>query len=269
MKVVTPARQVASRRKAARGGECGTGGHGRAGVTVQVTRLWIGIVGLMTGHGGDERSHAQRPSRPHRPAPHADLTAMIDAAGGFEEGSRAELAAATAAAVVEAGRTGADGDRFVALADQVGIDTLAALWRDAHPASLAGSLWALYLLRQWCRTNGEEVTRLWHAGQPFAAADAVVAGLPDYADVDAVQRIADAVLSGAYRGDLGVALERAAALFRVLATGRRQLVEDLTGGATDGTHEAVVREQERAGRNDRVAADLTAAAAKWRAGTLH
>lgn len=200
------------------------------------------------------------PMRPHRPVPHADLTALIDAAGGAEDGSRSELAAATAAVVVRAGRTDADGDRFVALADRVGIDTLAALWREADPVSLAGALWALYLLRQWCQTNGEEVTRLWRAGQPYASADAVVAGVPEFADVDAVRRIADAVLTGAYRSDLGVALERAAALFRVLATGRRQLAQPDDAGD---------RELERAQRNDRVAADLTAAAAKWRAGTLH
>lgn len=198
--------------------------------------------------------------RPHRPALHADLTAIIDAAGGTDAGSRAELAAATAAVVVKAGRTEKDGERFVDLADRVGLDTLAALWRDADPVSLPGALWALYLLRQWCQDNGEEVARLWRAGQAYAQADAVVAGVPEYADVDAVRRIADAVLSGAYRSDLGVALERAAALFRVVAAGRRELAQPDEYGKS---------ELDRAQRNERVAGDLTAAAAKWRAGTLH
>jgi hypothetical protein len=190
---------------------------------------------------------------------HGDLTSIIDAAGGEDAGSRAELAAATAAAVVQAGRTEVDGERFVALADRIGLDTLAALWRDADPVSLAGALWALYLLRQWCQTNSEEVARLWRAGEALAAADAVVAGMPDYADVESVRRVADTVLSGAYRGDFGVALERAAALFRVLATGRRELAHPDEAGSA---------ELERAQRNERVAADLTAAAARWRAGTL-
>jgi hypothetical protein len=203
---------------------------------------------------------SDEPVRPHRPVSYADLTALIDAAGGTDLGSRAELAAATAAVVVRAGRTEADDDRFVALADRVGIDTLAELWQHADPVSLPGALWALYLLRQWCQTNGEEVTRLWNAGEPYASADAVVAGVPEYADVESVRRIADAVLTGAYRSDFGVALERAAALFRVLATGRRQLAPPDERGE---------RELERAQRNDRVAADLTAAATKWRAGTLH
>jgi hypothetical protein len=191
---------------------------------------------------------------------YADLTAIIDAAGGTDPGSHAELAAATAAVVVQAGRTEGDDERFVALADRIGLDTLAALWRDADPVSLPGALWALYVLRQWCQTNAEEVARMWRAGEAFAAADAVVAGMPDYADVEEVRRVADTVLSGAYRGDFGVALERAAALFRVLATGRRQLAAPDESGQV---------ELERAQRNERVAADLTAAAARWRAGTLH
>jgi hypothetical protein len=191
--------------------------------------------------------------RPHRPALFADLTEIIDAAGGATPQARAEVAAATAAVVVQAGRSPGDGDRFVALADQVGLDTLAALWRDADPVSLPGALWTLYVLRQWCHTSGEEVTRLWRAGEPLAPAEAVVAGVADFADVAAVQRVADAVLAGVYRGDLAVALERAASFFRVVAAGRRALGDD----------------DVLAARNDRAAGALGAAAARWRAGTLH
>jgi len=201
--------------------------------------------------------------RPHKPALFADLTAMIDAAGGSAPPPRAEIAAATAAVVLRAGREPGDGTRFVSLADEVGIDTLAALWRDAEPVSLPGALWALYLLRQWCRTDPAEVSRLWRAGEPFAAAEAVVAGVADYADDAAVQRLADAVLGGVYTGDLAVALERAAAFFRVVATGRRHLDTSAGTGGDAGV------DGELADRNERVAAALTAAAGKWRAGTLH
>ena len=48
---------------------------------------------------------------------------------------------------------------LIGLADRVGLDTLAELWRDADPVSLPGALWALYLLRQWCHSHGDEVTR--------------------------------------------------------------------------------------------------------------
>jgi hypothetical protein len=198
--------------------------------------------------------------RPHRPALFSDLTEIIDAAGGASTASRAEIAAATAAVLVQAGRSPGDGARFVELADRVGIDTLAALWRDADPGSLAGALWALYLLRQWCHSDGDEVTRLWRTGEPLASADVVVAGVGDYADIGAVQRMADAVLSGVYQADLAVALERAAAFFRVIAAGRRSL-----GGQARHALDGV----DLAERNERAAAALSAAARRWRAGTLH
>ena len=216
---------------------------------------------MASGPGGGGDAAGASPARPHRPELHPDLATLIDAAGGAEEYSRAELAAAPAAVVVDAGRAAQGGERFVGLADRIGLDTLAALWREAEPVSLAGVLWAMYLLRQWCQGNGDEVARLWRAGEHLAGADAAVAGLPDYADADAVRSVADAVLTGAYGGEFDVALERAAALFRVLATGRRELA----GRALDDS----CAELERASRNDRVAADLTVAAARWRAGTLH
>lgn len=207
----------------------------------------------------------ERP-RPHRPAVRADLTDLIDAGGGAAAPSRAEIASATAAALVGAGRASSgdaqvSDDMLIGLADRVGLDTLAELWRDADPVSLPGALWALYLLRQWCHSHGDEVTRLWRAGEALAPADAVVAGVGEYADVQAVQRVADSVLTGAYRGDFAVALERAAAVFRVIAAGRRD-----TAGV-DGPADAAA--EERAGRNDAVAGRLTRAAALWREGKLH
>lgn len=193
---------------------------------------------------------------------YADLTALIDAAGGAGADSpqtRAEIAAATAALLVRAGREGSGADdRFVDLADQVGLDTLAELWRDAEPVSLPGALWALYLVRQWCRTRAEEVVLLWRAGEPLAPADAVVAGVAPLADAESVARMADDVLTGVYRGDFAVALERTAALFRVLAAGRRDLARPDDAD-----------ERGRAERNDRAAADLSAAARLWRAGALY
>jgi hypothetical protein len=201
--------------------------------------------------------------RPHRPAVHADLTAMIDermsVSGADVVQSRSEIASATAALVVQAGRGGKPDERFVELADQVGLDTLAALWSHSDPVSLPGALWALYLLRQWCRTSGEEVTRLWRAGEPYAVPEAVVAGVGEYADVESVRQMTDAVLTGAYGGDFDVALERAAAFFRVVAMGRRELAGDGERGDA---------ERELAVRNDRAGADLAVAAQLWRKGAL-
>ena len=172
----------------------------------------------------------------------------------FEPFARSELAAATAAAVITHGRS-AGSDSLVDLADRVGLDTLAELWRDEQPSSLPGALWALYLLRRWCRGNGDEVIRLWRAGRPYAPADEVVAGVSEAADPAAVEAMADAVLHGAYQGDFDVALERAAAFFRVIAAGRRETAPPGTEGD---------RERQLAERNDEVADGLTVAAQSWR-----
>jgi hypothetical protein len=117
----------------------------------------------------------------------------------------------------------------------------------------------MYLLRQWCHLQSDDVTRLWRAGAAVAAADAVVAGLDADGDADSLRRMIDDVLHGAYQGDFAVALERAAAVLRILATGRRE-----TASGTDTDLQLQFAE-----RNDRTAGDLTVAAAFWRAGQLH
>lgn len=197
--------------------------------------------------------------RPHRPIRRADLSDLADADSALDPFARAELAAATAAAVIAHGRS-ADSASMVDLADRVGLDTLADLWRMEQPSSLPGALWALYLLRRWCQNNGADVTRLWRAGRPYAPADEVVAGVADAADPAAIEELADAVLRGAYAGDFAVALERAAAFFRVIAAGRRELAID--GGADSE------RDRQLADRNDEVADGLTLAADAWRRSPL-
>jgi hypothetical protein len=191
-----------------------------------------------------------------RPLLSARVEALAEAASGGEPLARMELAHATAAALVDAGRgdAGPDTSRLVDLAETVGLDTLSELWRDSPPDSLPGALWALYLLRTWTERQGEAVARMYRAGRAYAPVDEVVAGVADDADVDAVRALAGSVLTGAYRGDFDVALERAAAFFRVVASGRREL--DLA------------TEAELADRNDRCADALQRAATAWREGTL-
>lgn len=195
--------------------------------------------------------------RPHRPIRRPDLAAFAGSEE-FEPFERAELAAATAAAVITHGRS-SESESLVDLADRVGLDTLAELWRHEQPSSLPGALWALYLLRRWCQGNGAELTRLWRAGRPYAPADEVVAGVSEDADPAAIGALADAVLHGAYQGEFDVALERAAAFFRVIASGRRE---------TAGPDPEGERERELADRNDEVADGLTLAAQSWRKNPL-
>ena len=200
--------------------------------------------------------------RRRRPVLAADVEALAQAAAGGEPSARLELAHATAVALVHAGRDqrGGDTQQLVRLAETVGLDTLSELWRDAAADSLPGALWALYLLRTWCQRQGEAVARMYRAGRGLAPVDEVVAGVADDADPEAVAATADAVLTGAYRGDFDVALERAAAFFRIVAVGRRELAGDDERGAQD---------QAMADRNLRCAEALQRAASAWRDGTLH
>ena len=185
---------------------------------------------------------------------------MIDASGGADQEVPGELAASTARAVLDAASAeDSDVAALVGLSDTVGLETLSSLWRAAEPVSLAGSLWALYLLRQWCRTDPHTVSEVWTAGVPLAAADAVVAGVGLHGDEDAVRDFADAVLTGAFRGDFAVALERAAAFFRVVAVGRRRL----------DSENGVLVPDESPERNEAAAEALTASARRWRADRLH
>ena len=201
------------------------------------------------------------PPRHTRPVLAADLERLIAASVEGEPSARLELAHATAVALITAGRdaTGDPADRFVHLADTVGLDTLAELWQGAPPDSLPGALWALYLLRTWCTENGAEVARLYRTGRSLAPVDEVVAGVQDDADPEAIASMADTVLTGLYHGDLDVALERGAAFFRVVAAGRLFLAADGSEGDA---------ERDRAGRNRACADGLGRAADAWRAGTL-
>lgn len=209
-------------------------------------------------------------SEPESPSPRAvpvaDIERLSAQASRGEPLARLELAHATAAALVEAGRA-SDGARtcqLVALADTVGLDTLAELWQDADENTLPGVLWVLYLLRSWCQVQGEAVSRFYRAGRALAPVDEVVAGVSDDADPPATLRFADAILAGAYRGDFAVALERAAAFFRIVAMGRRE-VDSGDGDPGSPSGQAA---NEMAERNERCADALGRAARSWRAGRL-
>lgn len=217
---------------------------------------------------------APEPRRAHRPVPMSDPASLLDEALDRSGQTQSELASSTAAAVLGAARgelgsgnsSAVDPARLLDLSDAVGLDTLAQLWRDSAPDTLPGALWTLYLLRAWCRSNGEEVARLWRAGRALAPADEVVAGVADDADPQALETLADAVLGGAYGGDFAIGLERAASFFRVVAAGRRAIAPDTATSLLTSAPDAQLVLAER---NDRVAAGLTRAAALWRVGRLH
>lgn len=196
------------------------------------------------------------PHRPRRPA-FRDPAALEALARPSDPIAALHAAHETAAALLHAGRAATDPEvtaRLVALVDVIGLSTLADLWASRPAQTLPGALWRLYLLREWVRTDPTGAAREYAAGIRFTEPNHAVAGV-DPPGPDEVRHVADAILAGAFTGDFGLALERAAAFCHVVASGRA----DVSDGAR-----AVID----AGRLQGMARDLAASARLWRAGTL-
>lgn len=193
-----------------------------------------------------------------RPVISSDVERLAPEAFAYSV-DRLELAQLTAETVVAAGRAAGNCSDLTRLAEQVGLDTLAELWREAAPDTLPGALWMLYVLRAWCVRDGAEVARLYRAGRGLTPVDEVVAGAPDPAGPQDIVALADVVLAGLHRGDFGVCLERAASFFRIVAAGREHLAPEGPAGE---------QEREKAARNRTCSSALAAVAKAWHAGNL-
>jgi hypothetical protein len=195
--------------------------------------------------------------------------AVVDTfVGAADPAERIEAAHATAEALVRHGRTSGDevAARLVALTDEHGIDEVAALWSDQPADTLPGALWRLYALRAGIRRDPHLLARAFAAGRHRAPVHEAVAGVEDPPGPDEVMRLADAVLTGAFSGDLDVALERAGAFCRVVSTGWALIADDTDD--TDDTRLAAALTR-RAADLQRTAAQLETAASSWRKGILH
>ena len=183
--------------------------------------------------------------------------AMLELMGeGSDPIAQLHAAHETARVLLHTGRAGDDPSvtaRLMEIVDEIGILTLADLWSSRPPRSLPGALWRLYYLREWMRTDADGVARAYSAGVRFTEPNHVVAGIDPPTPAD-VRRVADDILRGAFDGDFAVALERAAALCAVTSAGSSEIAGQ----------EALMR----ATKLQQLSADLTAAAALWRAGRL-
>jgi len=199
------------------------------------------------------------PDRPDSPLLRSEWSNLL---GDPDPADRTTIAHATAAAVLRVARdSGSDPERtrrLIGLADDVGIDDIAALWCDAGAATLPGTLWSLYLLRTWVHRDGIEAARLFAAGQRVAEVSTVVAGVADPPGPREVAKLGDAVLTSAFDGDFAIALERAAAFCRVVAAGRAHLADDCPD------EDESFRQTRLADGNLRMAQELEHAAALWR-----
>src|SRR5206468_10761684 len=88
-------------------------------------------------------------------------------------------------------------------------------------------LWLTYLLREMIRLDSAVVTLAYARGVArLRSIDALVAGAPTPAGPEELLAVADQILRGVFEGDLGLALDRAAAFARVTASGCTDLADD-------------------------------------------
>ncbi|WP_275002295.1 hypothetical protein [Promicromonospora iranensis] len=187
--------------------------------------------------------------------------------GEVDPALRDEVAHATARALVDRARTTEDPavvERLIHLVENEGLDTVAGLWADAAAVSLPGALWRLYVLREWVRRDMATVMLRYRLGVEAAPVQEAVAGVPSPPEPGDLRILADAVLSGVFTGDLGVALERAGAFCRILSTGAAfdadsREVADPTGAT---------RMTRSASSLLRTAEELERAGGLWRNGSL-
>ena len=112
--------------------------------------------------------------------------------------------------------------------------------------------------------NPERIAALYAAGKEAAQVSKVVAGVAEPLGADEVRAMADAILSGAFKGDFDVALERFAAFCRVISLGETHHADSAEAG-----NSARATELTRNARQLVVTAeDLEHSAEAWRRGEL-
>ncbi|WP_252199305.1 hypothetical protein [Brevibacterium sp. RIT 803] len=185
----------------------------------------------------------------HRPIPLADPDSV---SASNDPVTRSETSHATAALLLGDSlgrRDEAATKRFVELADDIGLEVIAEMWSAAPAVSAPGALWRLYALREWILTAPRELADMFSAGQrrmtDGLGLDEILAGVELPAGPDEVARAIDEILAGAFRGDVVIALLRAAAFVGMCAEGTdssetatrlRQFAKDLKDAAISHRH---------------------------------
>ncbi|MDO5700198.1 MAG: hypothetical protein Q4P36_01855 [Bowdeniella nasicola] len=168
-----------------------------------------------------------------------------------------EAAHASAQALLDLGRSTSNREehrRLVSLVQDEGIEVLANVWSTSAAVSLPGALWRLYLIREWIRTDSAGVAHAYNRGLEAHDVDHAIAGVPPLHGPSEVSETIDAILTGAFDGELDVAFDRAASLARVAAAGVRS------------DHGSGTRPERRL---TTLARDLTLAARAQRRGALY
>lgn len=188
--------------------------------------------------------------------------------GGEDPAQILRVAHDTAHALIDRARQTEDPeviDRLVAFTDANGIDAIAELWARSSPRSLPGALWRIYLLRLVIRQDAAGTSLLFQRGtEVLTTIDQAVTGAPEPTGPDEITALADQILRGLFRGDFGVALDRAASFSRILAAGATSIADD-----TDLLNpERATELTTRADRLALTADEFTACARLYRTGNL-
>ena len=155
----------------------------------------------------------------HKPVMRADLDGYSGAPGPAQKAEAAHNLAHLLIHAPSVPRDQAATDRFVALEQEFGLETLAELWSSAPAVSLPGALYRLYALHSWITRRPDEASGWFSAGRSTSPAE-VVAGVADPPGPREVAAMAREILSGAFHGDFAHACDRAAAFVFVAARGR-------------------------------------------------
>jgi len=122
----------------------------------------------------------------------------------MDPAERSAIAHATAQLLVSRQATGEDSERvekLVSFAEEHGLDTLAELWSSAHPVTLPGALWRLYLVKAALSHNLHDASEVFSRGlEGLKGIDAVVVGAPNPLTPQAFLVILDDILRGAFPG---------------------------------------------------------------------
>jgi hypothetical protein len=111
-------------------------------------------------------------------------------------------------------------ERLVAFAEENGLDILADLWSSAHPVSLPGALWRLYLVKAALSDNLADASTVFSRGiAELNTIDAAVVGAPDPLEPREFLAVLEDILRGAFDGSFPLALERASAVARAVSAG--------------------------------------------------
>jgi hypothetical protein len=188
--------------------------------------------------------------------------------GGQDPAQIMRAAHDTAHALIEGARTTEDPavlDRIVAYTDEHGIDALAELWSRSSAGSLPGALWRIYLLRAVIQQDAVGTSLLFQRGiDTLATIDAAVTGAVNPTGPSEITDLADQILRGLFRGDFGVALDRAASFSRILASGAGSIADDQELVNPERASELTTR----AARYSLTAEEFLMCSRLFRAGTL-